>query len=93
MHSSIILVKGIFVAALIPAIVSPLMAFVFLQTALRIDKSEQALLQSEEKYRNILDSIEDGYFEVDISGNFTFFNDSTQRILGFPKSEWLLILP
>jgi two-component system cell cycle sensor histidine kinase/response regulator CckA len=84
-----ILVKGIFVAALIPAIVSPLMAFVFLQTALRIDKSEQALLQSEEKYRNILDNIEDGYFEVDISGNFTFFNNSTQRILGYSKSEML----
>ncbi|MEJ2429756.1 MAG: PAS domain S-box protein, partial [Deltaproteobacteria bacterium] len=84
-----ILIKGIFVSALIPAIVSPFMAFVFLQTALKIDKSEQALLQSEEKYRTILDNIEDGYFEVDISGNFTFFNNSTQRILGYSKSEML----
>ena len=26
-----------------------------------------------EKYLSILDSIEDGYFEVDLAGNFTFF--------------------
>jgi len=84
-----IFVRGLFITALIPAIVSPLMAYIFLQTALRIDKSEQELRQSEEKYRNILDNIEDGYFEVDISGNFTFFNDSIQRILGYPKSEML----
>ena len=85
----VILVRGFFITALIPAIVSPLMAYVFLQTALRIDKSEQALRQSEEKYRTILENIEDGYFEVDISGNFTFFNDSTQKILGYSKSEML----
>ncbi len=35
--------------------------------------AEEALRQSEEKYRTILDSIEDGYFEVDLGGNFTFF--------------------
>ena len=37
---------------------------------------EEALRESEEKYRNILESIEDGYFEVDLTGNFTFMNDS-----------------
>jgi len=82
-------IKGMLSAALIPAMVSPLMAYVFLQTALKIDKSEQALRESEEKYRTILGNIEDGYFEVDISGNFTFFNNSTQRILGYSKSEML----
>jgi PAS domain S-box-containing protein len=84
-----LLIKGLFITALIPAIVSPLMAYVFLQTALIIDNSERALRQSEEKYRTILDNIEDGYFEVDISGNFTFLNNSTQRILGYSKSELL----
>jgi PAS domain S-box-containing protein len=84
-----ILVRGLLITAIIPAIVSPIMAYVFLQTALRIDKSEQALRQSEEKYRTILENIEDGYFEVDVAGNFTFFNDSTQRILGYSKSEML----
>ena len=47
----------------------------------------QALRESEEKYRTILESIEDGYFELDAAGNFTFFNDSLCRILGYPKDE------
>lgn len=42
---------------------------------------------SEEKYRSILESIEEGYYEVDLAGNFTFFNDSMERILGYPKEE------
>ena len=45
------------------------------------------LLESEDKYRNILESIEDGYFEVDTAGNFTFFNDSVCRILGNTRAE------
>jgi PAS domain S-box-containing protein len=48
---------------------------------------ERALRQSEEKYRTILENIEDGYYEVDLVGNFTFFNDSMCRILGYPKEE------
>ena len=50
-------------------------------------KAEQALKESEEKYRTILENIDEGYFEVDLDGNFTFFNDSTKRILGFSDDE------
>jgi len=50
-------------------------------------ESEKALRESEEKYRTILENIEDGCFEVDIAGNFTFFNDSMCRILGYSKNE------
>ena len=50
-------------------------------------RAEEALRQSEEKYRTILESIEEGYYEVDLAGNFTFFNDSMCRILGYPKEE------
>jgi PAS domain S-box-containing protein len=50
-------------------------------------KAEEALRQSEEKYRNILESIEEGYYEVDLAGNQTFFNDSLCRIYGYPKEE------
>lgn len=48
---------------------------------------EEILRRSEEKYRTILENIEDGYFEVDIAGNLTFFNDSLCRILGYPREE------
>lgn len=49
--------------------------------------AEEKLKKSEEKYRTILETIEEGYYEVDMAGNFTFFNDSMCRILGYPKDE------
>jgi len=52
-------------------------------------RAEQALRESEEKYRTILESIEEGYYEVDAEGRFTFVNDSTSRILGQPKAGLL----
>ncbi|MCP4750503.1 MAG: PAS domain S-box protein [Proteobacteria bacterium] len=48
---------------------------------------EEALRQSEEKYRAILENIEDGYFESDLDGNFTFLNDSMSRIFGYSRDE------
>lgn len=56
-------------------------------SALNRRTSEQALKQSEEKYRTILESIEDGYYEVDLAGNLEFFNDPVSRILGYPQDE------
>ena len=50
-------------------------------------RAEEALRQSEEKYRTILENIQDGYFEVDLAGNFTFVNDSVVPILGYSKDE------
>jgi len=50
-------------------------------------QAEEALRESEEKYRTILGSIEDGYFEVDIAGNLTFFNDSLCKILEYSRDE------
>jgi len=50
-------------------------------------KMEGALRKSEEKYRTILENIEEGYYEVDLAGNFTFLNGSMCRIFGYPKEE------
>ncbi len=50
-------------------------------------RAEEALRHSEEKYRSILESMEEGYYEVDLAGNFTFVNDSTVRIFGYPRKE------
>jgi PAS domain S-box-containing protein len=50
-------------------------------------RAEEALRQSEEKYRTILESIEEGYYEVDLAGNFTFLNDSMCRVFGYPREE------
>ena len=50
-------------------------------------RAEDALGESEEKYRTILESIEDGYYEVDIDGNFIFFNDALCEIYGCSENE------
>jgi PAS domain S-box-containing protein len=55
----------------------------------RISEMEEELRESEEKYQNILENIEDVYFEVDRAGDFTFFNNSLCRILGYTREEML----
>ncbi|MDP2855497.1 MAG: PAS domain-containing protein, partial [Smithellaceae bacterium] len=48
---------------------------------------EENLRRSEEKYRTILENIEDGYAEIDLRGNFIFFNAALCKIQGYPKDE------
>jgi PAS domain S-box-containing protein len=45
--------------------------------------------ESEEQYRNILENIEDSYYEVDLEGNFTFFNNSLCKLGGCSREELL----
>ena len=52
-------------------------------------KAELALRSSEEKYRSILESIEEGYYEVDMAFHVRFFNDSFHHIFGSPRRELL----
>jgi len=66
---------------------SGMKAWGIVREAEKRQKAEKALEQSEKKYRTILESIEDGYYEVDIKGTFTFFNDSMCKILGYSKDE------
>jgi len=50
-------------------------------------KEDRVLYQSKKTYQNILSSIEDGYYEVDLAGNLTFFNDSLCKIYGYARDE------
>jgi len=52
-------------------------------------ETEQALIESEIRFRTILDSIEDGYFEVDLNGDLTFFNDAVPSHIGYSPEELL----
>ncbi|MGD1971949.1 MAG: HD domain-containing phosphohydrolase [Desulfobacterales bacterium] len=51
------------------------------------NRALEALKESEEKYRTILENIEEGYYEIDFEGYFTFVNDSMSKILGVPKID------
>jgi diguanylate cyclase (GGDEF)-like protein/PAS domain S-box-containing protein len=50
-------------------------------------QTEEVIRRGEEKYRTILESIQEAYFEVDLTGNFTFCNDSMCRLTGCSKEE------
>jgi len=45
------------------------------------------LQESEEKYRKILETMEEGYYEVDLAGNSLFLNEAMGRIYGYPPDE------
>ncbi len=49
----------------------------------------EKLREQDEKYRTIIENIEEGFFEVDLTGNFTFFNHSVCNITGYSAGELL----
>ncbi len=63
--------------------------FVQMRTELEVlsETAEKRLRESEEKYRTILQNLEEGYFEVDLAGNLTFFNDAFVKWSGYSKEE------
>ena len=50
-------------------------------------QAEEALRKSEERYKEILASIEEGYYEADLAGRVTFCNDAACKILGYSREE------
>jgi PAS domain S-box-containing protein len=55
--------------------------------AVRKHTARRLNTEDAERYRNIMENIADGYYELDLDGNFTFFNDSVCRVLGYSKEE------
>ncbi len=52
-------------------------------------QTEEALRRSEERYRAIMENIEEGYFEVDLTGSIVFYNAATVSLLGYAQHELL----
>jgi len=51
--------------------------------------AEDRLRDSREKYRNILETMEEGYYEYDTAGNLQFCNDSFLKITGYDREEMM----
>lgn len=49
--------------------------------------AQKAQRKNEEKYRTILETTEEGYYEIDLAGNFTFFNEPVCKLLGYSREE------
>ncbi|MRR14655.1 PAS domain S-box protein, partial [archaeon] len=50
-------------------------------------EAEAKLRRSEEKYRHIIDNINEAYCEVDLKGNFLFCNNAAVDIIGYSQHE------
>ena len=53
----------------------------------RLPEIEKTLAASDSRYRALLDGMEEGYFEVNLSGNLTVVNRTLGEILGYPPDE------
>ncbi|OQY05036.1 MAG: hypothetical protein B6I20_01945 [Bacteroidetes bacterium 4572_117] len=51
--------------------------------------AEQALKESEEKYRGVIENMIDGFYKTDVSGNAMFISPSVTKILGYSEDEVL----
>ena len=51
-------------------------------------QAEKDLRASEERYREILNSIEEGYYECDLKGAITFYNDAACHMYGYNRNEF-----
>ena len=51
---------------------------------------EAALKESEERYREILATIEEGYYEADLTGKITFCNDAAGELFGGYRKEEII---
>jgi PAS domain S-box-containing protein len=57
--------------------------------SLERDRSKVAKVKAEEKLRTVLANIEDGYYELDLRGNLTFFNPTLSKYMGYTEQELL----
>jgi diguanylate cyclase (GGDEF)-like protein/PAS domain S-box-containing protein len=53
----------------------------------RVIMQMESLRKSEDRYRTMLENIEEGYYETDLLGNLIFFNDSLYNMLGYSRDE------
>ncbi|MGI4788195.1 MAG: PAS domain-containing protein [Janthinobacterium lividum] len=60
---------------------------VFFQNVTERRRGEEALRQSEERYRLLLESTGDGIYGIDLQGRFTFVNHAAARMLGFAQAQ------
>ena len=58
-----------------------------LVAAIQRSRREQQLRKSEERFRKIIETLEDAYFETDLSGNYTYLNDVACGHFKRPRKE------
>jgi two-component system sensor histidine kinase/response regulator len=55
--------------------------------ARELTSADEQVHAAEQIYHQVLHELEDGYFEMDLSGTFTYINDAYARIMGYPREQ------
>jgi PAS domain S-box-containing protein len=79
--------RGFNTAALIPAVITPLLSFRVFRIIIRLDASEQALMQSQERFNALYNRNLHCIFIHDFEGNFLDANDASLNLLGYRREE------
>jgi two-component system, cell cycle sensor histidine kinase and response regulator CckA len=82
-----ILVRGLFVAVVIPAAVAPIISYSFLKVTIELECSQADSKESQEKYRELANSLPQMVFETDKDGNFTFANLNAFDLFGYAQVD------
>jgi len=56
------------------------------ESAVKMKGGEQTKIQ-QDRYRVLIEDVADGFYEVDLKGNFKFFNDALCRIFGYSRPK------
>jgi len=59
------------------------------EQTVEIRSKNAALVQSEERYRSVVDTIKEALFQIDAQGSWTFLNPAWTEITGFPVDQSL----
>ncbi|MGD8303309.1 MAG: PAS domain S-box protein, partial [Desulfobacterales bacterium] len=51
------------------------------------DRNAETTQIQKERYRVLIEDVADGFYEVDLKGNFLFFNDALCRIFGYSRRK------
>jgi PAS domain S-box-containing protein len=83
-----VLVRGLVVSAVIPAALTPIIAYYFLKVTMQLERSQAARRESQEKYRELADSLPQIVFETDKNGNLTFANLNAFDLFGYTQDDF-----
>ena len=65
----------------------PIRAYMIFDDITDLKQTQLQLKESEERYQSMLENMIDGYFEVDLNGNFLFFNQALLEISGYSSNK------
>ena len=82
------LLRGIAISAIIPAIIAPILLYLFLRVIIRLDRAEEAQRANEQKYKDLVNSLPQTVFETDENGVVIFANRNAFDLFGYTQNDF-----